>query len=50
MIRVKNVIFVTNLKHGACLLFDRKGLGFKQTHMIRDHQPVKNLLQRLQFA
>ena len=50
MLRVKNVIFVTNLNQGACLLFDRKGLGYKQTQKIRTQQPVKSLLQRLQFA
>ena len=50
MITVKNVVFVTNLKHGACLLFDRKGLGYRQTRKFKKHQPVKSLLQRLQFA
>ena len=50
MLKVKNVVFVTNLKQGACLLFDQKGLGYKQTQKIRSHQPVKSFLQRLQFA
>lgn len=50
MIKVKNVIFVTSLKHGACLLFDRKGLGCKQTQKLRYNQPAKSWLQRLQFA
>ena len=27
MRRVNNFIYVTNVQQGACLLFDRKGLG-----------------------
>ena len=27
MRRVNNFIYVTNMQQGACLLFDRKGLG-----------------------
>ena len=50
MLTVKNVIFVTSLKHGACLLFDRKGLGYKQTKQIRNPQPVKNFFHRLHAA
>ena len=50
MLTVKNVIFVTNLNHGACLLFDRKGLGHKQTQKVRTQQSIKSFLQRLKFA
>ena len=50
MLTVKNVIFVTNLNHGACLLFDRKGLGHKQTQKVRTQQSIKSFLQRFKFA
>ena len=50
MLTVKNVIFVTNLNHGACLLFDRKGSGYKQAQKVRTQQPIKSFLQRLKFA
>jgi hypothetical protein len=47
---VKNVLFVTNLKRGTCLLFDRKGLGYKQTQRPKNQLINKNWLQRLQLA
>ena len=50
MRKVKNLVFVTNLKHGACLLFDRKGLGYRQTKIFKNQRTVKHLLQRLQAA
>jgi len=50
MLTVKNVVFVTSLKHDASLLFDRKDLGYRQTQKTRFRQPAKSLLQRLQFA
>lgn len=31
MRKVNNFVFVPNMQHGACLLFDRKGLGRYQS-------------------
>lgn len=31
MRKINNFVFVPNMQHGACLLFDRKGLGRYQS-------------------
>ena len=40
MHKAKSFIYVTNLQHGACLLFDRKGLGYRQSPMYKSNQLI----------
>ncbi len=39
-----NFIFVTNMQQGACLLFDRKGLGYQQAPLFKNNQWIENSL------
>jgi hypothetical protein len=39
-----NFIFITNVQQGACLLFDRKGLGHFPAKGLKVNQRVKGLL------
>ncbi len=44
MRKLNNFIFVTNVQQGACLLFDRKGLGYRQSPMFKSNQWIENSL------
>lgn len=44
MRKVNNFIFVPNMQHGACLLFDRKGLGRYQSWDLGNNRLTENLL------
>ena len=44
MYKTKSFIYVANLTNGACLLFDRKGLGYQQSPMFRSNQLVESSL------
>jgi hypothetical protein len=48
MHKINNFVFVTNVQHGACLLFDRKGLGCCQSRALRTNRLVKSSLQLVQ--
>lgn len=43
MRKVNNFIFVTNVQQGACLLFDRKGLGCFPSKKLKNDRLAKKL-------
>ncbi len=44
MHKTKNFIYVANIQNGACLLFDRKGLGYRQVPLFKSNQWIENSL------
>ena len=48
MRKINNFVFVTNMQHGACLLFDRKGLGRYQSWEFINNRFYGNWLHLLQ--
>ena len=48
MYKNKHFTFVTNTQNGACLLFDPKGLGYRQTQTFETQRLLKSLLNLFQ--
>lgn len=44
MHRSKSFSYIGNIQNGACLLFDRKGLGYRQSPMFKSNQLVESSL------
>lgn len=43
MHKENSFIFITNVQHGACLLFDRKGLSCYRPKRLKSDRLAKNL-------